>query len=40
MRLHFGPQLWNSLPEDIMSAETVDVFYWRLKAHLFSLAFE
>ena len=35
---HYGPQLWNSLPESIRTAETVDVFKRRLKTHLFSLA--
>ena len=36
---HYGPKLWNSLPENIRTAETVDVFKRRLKTHLFSLAF-
>ena len=36
---HFGPRLWNSLPEGIRTAETVGVFKGRLKTHLFSLAF-
>lgn len=35
---HYGPKLWNSLPEGIRTAETVDVFKGRLKTHLFSLA--
>ena len=36
---HYGPHLWNSLPENIRTAETVDIFKRRLKSHLFSLAF-
>lgn len=36
---HYGPRLWNSLPESIRTAETVDVFKRRLKTHLFGLAF-
>ena len=36
---HYGPRLWNSLPEGIRTAETVDVFKRRLKTHLFGLAF-
>ena len=36
---YYGPRLWNSLPEDLRAAETVDIFKGRLKTHLFSLAF-
>jgi len=36
---HYGPHLWNSLPESIRTAETVDVFKRRLKTHLCNLAF-
>ena len=32
-------KLWNSLPENLRAAETVDVFKKRLKTHLFNLAF-
>ena len=36
---YYGPRLWNSLPEDLRAAETVDVFKKRLKTFLFNLAF-
>ena len=36
---HYGPRLWNSLPETLRAAETVGVFKKRLKTHLFTLAF-
>lgn len=36
---YFGPRLWNSLPENLRAAETVDVFKKRLKTHLFNQAF-
>ena len=36
---HYGPCLWNSLPEDLRAAESVDIFKNRLKTHLFNLAF-
>uniref|UniRef100_A0A3B3I2H5 Reverse transcriptase domain-containing protein n=1 Tax=Oryzias latipes TaxID=8090 RepID=A0A3B3I2H5_ORYLA len=36
---HYGPRLWNGLPENLRAAETVEVFKKRLKTHLFSLAF-
>ena len=36
---HYGPHLWNSLPENIRAAESVDIFKRRLKTHLFSLVF-
>ena len=32
-------RLWNSLPENLRAAETVDVFKKRLKTHLFNQAF-
>ena len=35
----YGPQLWNSLPENLRVAETVEVFKKRLKTHLFNQAF-
>uniref|UniRef100_A0A671UM61 Reverse transcriptase domain-containing protein n=1 Tax=Sparus aurata TaxID=8175 RepID=A0A671UM61_SPAAU len=36
---HYGPRLWNSLPENLRSAETVDIFKGRLKTHLFNQTF-
>ena len=36
---HYGPRLWNSLPEDLRAAENVNIFKSRLKTHLFNLAF-
>uniref|UniRef100_A0A3P9M6K8 Reverse transcriptase domain-containing protein n=1 Tax=Oryzias latipes TaxID=8090 RepID=A0A3P9M6K8_ORYLA len=36
---HYGPRLWNSLPEGLRAAESIDTFKKRLKAHLFNLAF-
>uniref|UniRef100_A0A3P9LR34 Reverse transcriptase domain-containing protein n=2 Tax=Oryzias latipes TaxID=8090 RepID=A0A3P9LR34_ORYLA len=36
---HYGPRLWNGLPESLRAAETVEVFKKRLKTHLFNLAF-
>ncbi|XP_074522673.1 uncharacterized protein LOC141787880 [Halichoeres trimaculatus] len=36
---HYGPRLWNSLPEDLRAAENVHIFKSRLKTHLFNLAF-
>uniref|UniRef100_A0A672IAL3 Reverse transcriptase domain-containing protein n=1 Tax=Salarias fasciatus TaxID=181472 RepID=A0A672IAL3_SALFA len=36
---HYGPRLWNSLPENLRTAETVDIFKGRLKTHLFNQAF-
>ena len=35
----YGTQLWNSLPENLRVAETVEVFKKRLKTHLFNQAF-
>lgn len=37
---YYGPHLWNSLPEDLRTAESVDIFKNKLKTHLFSLAFD
>ena len=37
---YYGPRLWNSLPENLRAAETVDVFKKRLKTHLFTLLFD
>lgn len=36
---HYGPTRWNSLPESLRAAETVDIFKGRLKTYLFNLAF-
>uniref|UniRef100_A0A3B3DKG4 Reverse transcriptase domain-containing protein n=1 Tax=Oryzias melastigma TaxID=30732 RepID=A0A3B3DKG4_ORYME len=36
----YAPQIWNRLPENIRSAETLSVFKSRLKTHLFSVAFD
>uniref|UniRef100_A0A8C6Q5K8 Reverse transcriptase domain-containing protein n=1 Tax=Nothobranchius furzeri TaxID=105023 RepID=A0A8C6Q5K8_NOTFU len=36
---HYGPRLWNELPEDLRAAENVHVFKSRLKTHPFRLAF-
>ena len=36
---YYGPHLWNSLPENLRAAETVDVFKKWLKTYLFSLAY-
>ena len=36
---HVGPLLWNSLPENIKSATSVDIFKKLLKTHLFNIAF-
>ena len=35
----YGPRLWNSLPEGLRAAESVDAFKGGLKTHLFNLAF-
>jgi len=34
---YYGPRLWNSLPENLRAAETVDAFKKRLKTHLFKI---
>lgn len=36
---HYGPHLWNSLPESLRAAETVEVFKGGLKTHLFNMVF-
>ena len=36
---HYDPRLWNSLPENLRSAETVDILKGKLKTHLFNQAF-
>uniref|UniRef100_A0A3B3B5V6 Reverse transcriptase domain-containing protein n=1 Tax=Oryzias melastigma TaxID=30732 RepID=A0A3B3B5V6_ORYME len=36
----YAPQIWNRLPENLRSAETLSVFKSRLKTHLFSAAFD
>lgn len=36
---HYGPRLWNSLPEELRAAENVHTFKSKLKTHLFNLAF-
>lgn len=33
-----APRLWNSLPEDMRAAASVDIFKSKLKTHFFSLA--
>jgi hypothetical protein len=35
-----APRLWNTLPQSIKSAKTVDSFKCQLKSHLFKLAYE
>jgi len=34
-----GPQIWNDLPEDVASAESLSTFRQRLKTHLFTKSF-
>jgi len=34
-----GPQIWNDLPADVTSAESLTTFRQRLKTHLFSKSF-
>ena len=34
-----GPQIWNNLPSDVTSAESLSTFRQRLKTHLFSKSF-
>lgn len=36
---HYGPRLWNSLPEDLRAAASVDIFKRKLKTFLFKQAF-
>ena len=35
----YGPCLWNSLPEDLWAAGSVDIFKRKLKTYLFIKAF-
>jgi len=34
-----GPQIWNDLPAEVTSAESLTTFRQRLKTHLFSKSF-
>ena len=34
-----APKLWNSLPSDLRSAESLPIFMYKLKTHLFNVAF-
>jgi len=34
-----GPQIWNDLPEDVASAESLSIFRQRHKTHLFTKSF-
>ena len=34
-----GPRIWNDLPVDVTSAESLSTFRQRLKTHLFSKSF-
>ena len=34
-----GPRIWNNLPSDVTSAESLSTFRQRLKTHLFSKPF-
>ncbi len=36
---HLAPKLWNSLPENFRGSDTLSLFKYRLKTHLFSQAF-
>lgn len=35
-----GPDLWNSLPEDLKSAQSLQIFKNKLKTYLFKMAYE
>ena len=37
---HSGPEIWNSLPYELRSLSSIDIFKSRLKTHFFNLAFE
>jgi len=39
MLVQAGSRLWNSLPPDVTSAQTLAVFRYRLKTYLFSRSF-
>ncbi len=36
---HLTPKLWNSLPDNVQGSDTLSLFKYRLKTHLFSQAF-
>ena len=36
---YYAPNLWNTLPEHIRKAETMEIFKRDLKTHLFNLAY-
>ena len=36
---HYGPNLWNSLPETLRVTDSIDVFKRNLKTYLFTIAF-
>ncbi len=36
---YLAPKLWNSLPDNVRSSDTLSLFESRLKTHLFSQAF-
>ena len=35
-----GPLTWNALPESIRAEESINIFKWKLKTHLFGLSFD
>ena len=35
-----APRLWNSLPVQIQTAQSIELFKSQLKTHLFALAFD
>ncbi len=37
---HLAPKLWNSLPDNVRSSDTLSLFKSRLKTHLFGQAFK
>ncbi len=36
---YLAPKLWNSLPDNVRGSDTLSLFKYRLKTHLFSQAF-
>ncbi len=36
---YLSPKLWNSLPDNVRGSDTLSLFKYRLKTHLFSQAF-
>ena len=38
--LFYGAHLWNNLPDNLRTAETINTFKSELKTHLFNLAFD